>query len=378
VSLGAVNGSPASRMRVQVGAFGAWWVDVDLTDPAELTGAVTVKLADVTASGTIVSGGVAHGRGAYRIVSGAGGWGKALPPKAYHNDAGVKVATVLADAARECGETLGALPTARLGPHFARMGATPNTLGTGFELLNMLAPGAWYADFAGVVQFGARPATTYAGDATRSRTSPAAGVVELVTDEIATLVPGVQVDGSAPATDVEYNLDADRLSVRVYAARGLSRQLAAIKRVYLGLFPEVRYRGLFEYRVVTQDGERLNLQPVRVASGMPSLARVPVRPGVAGWRGDVKLGELVLVAFADADASRPNVISHDAPDAPGWLPDLIEAGTGGDFVALKGAVDAIQQNLDTMASFGTPWGPTTPGNIAAVGAQESSELVKVK
>jgi hypothetical protein len=371
MSLGAVNGNAAARMRVQVGARGPGWADVDLTDPVELAGAVTVTLADVTLRGTVVSGGVAFGRAAYRIVGGAGGWGRALPAKPYHNDAGVKAAIVLADAARECGETAGALPTILMGHHYARKA------GTGQETLNLLAP-AWYVDFDGVTQFGARTASTYTGDAVRSRVSPAAGVTELVTDTIAALVPGVQVDGAAPATDVEYNLDADRLTARVYARRGLSRQLDAIRRVYLGLFPEARYRGTFEYRVTTQDGERLNLQPVRVASGMPSLARVPVRPGVSGWRGDVKLGELVLVVFADADPSRPNVIAHDAPDAPGWLPDLIEAGTGGDFVALKSAVDAIQQNLDTMASFGTPWGPTTPGNIAAAGAQASSTLVKVK
>jgi len=47
-----------------------------------------------------------------------------------------------------------------------------------------------------------------------------------------------------------------------------------------------------------------------------------------------------------------------------------------DFVALKSAVDAIQQNLDSMASFGTPFGPTTPGNLAAVGAQASSTKLK--
>ncbi len=47
-----------------------------------------------------------------------------------------------------------------------------------------------------------------------------------------------------------------------------------------------------------------------------------------------------------------------------------------DFVALKSAVDAIQQNLDTMASFGTAFGPTTPGNLAPAGAQASSTKLK--
>ncbi len=324
MSLASVNGTPALRARMQVGAFGAWWLDVSLADPVELAGVVAIKIADVTASGAVVSGGVAHGRAAYRIVGGSSGWGRTLPAKAYHNDAGVKASIVLADAARECGETLGTPPAATLGPHFARANRG------GYELLNQLAPGAWYIDFAGVTQFGARPTTTYTGDGTRSRIDPAAGVVDVVTDTIAALVPGVTIDGSAPATDVEYDLDESRLTVHVYAkAAGRSRRLDAMRRIVLGLFPEWRYRGVYEYRVATQEGERLNLQPARVASGMPPLARVPVRPGMAGLRANVMLGELVLVAFADSDPSRPNVIAHDAPDAPGWMPLTLELGGPG-------------------------------------------------
>jgi hypothetical protein len=56
----------------------------------------------------------------------------------------------------------------------------------------------------------------------------------------------------------------------------------------------------------------------------------------------------------------------------------VKATPGGadDFVALKSAVDAIQQNLDTLASFGTPFGPTVPGNLALCGPQDSSTVLK--
>ena len=47
-----------------------------------------------------------------------------------------------------------------------------------------------------------------------------------------------------------------------------------------------------------------------------------------------------------------------------------------DFVALKPAIDALQQNLDNQASFGTPFGPTTPGNLAPVGPLTSSNALK--
>jgi hypothetical protein len=71
---------------------------------------------------------------------------------------------------------------------------------------------------------------------------------------------------------------------------------------------------------VTQEGERLNLQPVRVSLGMPDLLRVPVRPGVAGARADVALGSTVLVSFVNADPARPVVVGFEAPDGQGFAP----------------------------------------------------------
>jgi hypothetical protein len=137
-SAGTVNGAPCTRMRMQLGSWGAGHVDADLTEPDALAGAVTVQLADVTAKGTVIAGGVANGRAAYRIVLGAAGWATALPAKGYHNDAGVKAALVLADAARACGETLGAAPATLLGP------PKPRRVVARYQLQNPLPPPAWY------------------------------------------------------------------------------------------------------------------------------------------------------------------------------------------------------------------------------------------
>jgi hypothetical protein len=289
-------------------------------EPEALAGRVTLALADVSLTGTIVSGGVAEGKAAYRLVGGAGGWGRVLSAKGYTSDAGVKIATVVGDAAREAGETLAGVPTTRLGSHYARLN------GPASHVLHGIAPRGWHVDFAGVTQFGARAATTYAGDGTRTRIDTAGRVIEISTESLAGLVPGVSVDGAAPATDVEYTLDAKRLIARVYAGARTTRRLDAMARILEALAPDLRYRGVYEFRVVTQEGDRLNLQPVRAATGLPDLARVPMRPGMAGLRSNVQLGELVLVAFVDADPSRPVVVAHDAPDAPGWMPLTLELG----------------------------------------------------
>lgn len=376
---------PVSRARVQIPAYGLPFVDSEITEPTALDGAQTLTIGNVPLACTIVSGGTAEGKGRYRLVGGAGGWGAMLKPKPYNDDGGVKVATLLRDAAAEVGETLGALPTTRLGPHFAR------TAMPAYELLNLLAPRAWYIDAAGVTQFGARPAGTYTGDATAVRVDQAIGVAELALDALdATLVPGVSVvlpDGSTSpaATDVEYEVTPDRLTCRLYWRPQRSDRWSDL---FGALFPWLQWLGSHEFRVVTQSGERLNLQPVRTATGMPTLSNVPVRPGVSGFRSDVKLGELVVVTFLDVQTSggsRPQVIAHDSADSEGWIPTLTEFGKTTDFLATKSALDAVQSKLDDFitSKYNTHVHPTgvgpsgvTTSTETAVGVQPHTDKLK--
>lgn len=383
-----LGGEFASRARVQVPAYGLPFLDVELTEAVELTGETTLSIGGLSQVCTVCSGGVAEGRARYRLVGGKGGWGSRLSgPRdqgnSYNDDGGVKLSRVLTDAANECGETLGALPTTRLGPHFAR------PVMYAYELLNYLAPRAWYIDAAGVTQIGARPTGTYTGDATAVRIDQAGGVVELALDELdASLVPGVSItlaDGTTtpPATDVEYEVTPDRLTCRVYWRPQRADRWAAL---FNACFPWLRWVGDWEYRVVTQEGERLNLQPARVATGMPDLARVPVRPGVAGFKSEVKLGELVLVSFADRDGSRPQVTNHDHADSPGWIPTMTEHGDETDFLASKEGLDALQQAFDdftgtvypahTHPTGVGPSGPVAGSPPAPVGAQPSTTKLK--
>lgn len=373
---------PVSHARVAIPGYGLPWIEATLTEGATLTGAQTLSIAGVNVAGTVVAGGPYQGRARYRLVGGAGGWGKALARKAYHDDAGVKVSKVATDLANDCGETLGAIPTTRRGPHYARDAKAA------FLTLNELAPGAWYIDLDGVTQFGARSPTTYEGDGTIVRVDQAARVVELALDKLdPTLVPGVSIGGYPAATDVEWEIDASRLTCRAYwGAPKLAQRLDRWRELFAALFPWLPYVGVFEYRVVNQDGERLNLQPVRTATGMPDLARVPVRPGVSGFRSDVTAGELVLVCFADRDPSRPQVISHDSADSEGWLPSISELGRETDFLASKEAIDTLQEAFDEFITttypahtHGTGVGPSTPVTGApptAVGALPSTDVLK--
>jgi len=313
MSLASLSGSAASRVRMQVPAYGVWWADVDLTGPAELARGDSAQLVvgDVEASCTVVDGGSADGRAAYRVAGGGGGWGQEVEERSYQNDAGVSVSLVVGDVAADVGETVSGA-SGNTSRHYVRA-AEPASF-----VLHRLYPRGWYVDFEGVTQIGQRAETAYEGSATRTRRAPGVGVIDVATSEVAALVPGVTVDGSLPATDVEYILDGGRLTARVYVGTRMARRLAAWARLFDALDPARRYRGVYDYRVVSQSTDRLNLQIVRTSTGMPDLARVQVC-GPFGLRAVATPGAVVKVAFTDADPARPFVIAGPAWDDPGWI-----------------------------------------------------------
>lgn len=364
MTLVSLAGTSATGLRLTLPAWGLWWADVTTEDDAGLSVGDTASL-DVTGTAcacAVVAAGVVEGRGAYRLVGGVGGWGQTVVRRGYQDDLGVRVSTVLSDVASTVGETLADVPTTRLGTRFAR------PAGPASAVLALVADRAWYVGLDGVTRFGARAASTYTGDAPRTRLDPAGSIVELATESIDELVPGVSVDGSEPATDVEFSLDGDRFTVRVYSGTRTSRRPDALQQLLNALDPRRKFRGAFEYRVVTQEGDRLNLQPVRVASGMPDLSRVEVRLS-AGIKAQHTLGSTVMVSFADADPSRPFVFTGDAAGAPGWSPTTLDLQGTSDAIALASDVDArltdLHDAISGAAVLGGDGGATFKTNIIA-------------
>lgn len=317
----SIEGYDVHAAVLQIGAWGTWWLDVSTPEAlvCEIGQAVVASVGGVEYRGTVLAGDAVDGRAAYRIVGGAGGWHKDLPAKTYSKTPGVRVSEVLVDAAAEAGESLGPVPGTVMGQHFVR------EAGPAHRVLNGLAPQAWYVDNLGITQFGARAPSDYTGDGAIIRRDRSAGVVEIDTDDLSQLVPGVRVDGQDPATDVEIRLAGSKLTARVYHGKRTTERLVHYARIFDALDPFRKFRGTFEYRVVFQVGERLDLQIVRRATGLGDLESVPVRlaPGV---RASHFLGSLVLVTFVDSDPSRPVVIAGDDPDSPGWMPLFLMLG----------------------------------------------------
>lgn len=340
-----LNGHAATAACLSIPGVGLWYAGVDLADPVTLAGSITLRVLDTEWKGYVIAGGVVDGRARYRVVAGAGGWGRTLPARAYANDAGITVAKVVADAASEAGELAPAsVPTTTLGPHFDRP-ALPASF-----VLNVLAPRAWYARADGVVAFGARPALPASSLPVVERNPAARAVTLALTESAAGLLPGTTTEYGT-AADVEIDLGAEGPRARLYASPNASRRAQAFARLLAAHDPAARFRGVHEYRVITQTGERLNLQPVRSRAALPDLARVPVRAGVPGVKATHAPGSHVLVAFLDADPSRPVVTGFDSPEQPGWMPLALELG-GPSPLGVARRTDAVQAGAFSGAIVG--------------------------
>jgi len=178
---------------------------------------------------------------------------------------------------------------------------------------------------------------------------------------VSSLVPGVVVDGM-PVVDVEHRIEDATLRTSVWGEHGASSRLpSAMARLVDALTADARYRGTYSFRVVSQDGERLDLQPERTVTGMPWLQRVRARlaPGI---KAEYTPGSSVLVVFVDGDPARPAVVSGSDPDSPAWLPDTlvldadsVEIGDNAD-VDLAAAWAPVVRLGDTISGVVVPGG----------------------
>ena len=366
VSAATLAGHRVTSARATIPAWGCWYADATVDGEHALSGSVTLQIADLTLVGTVLSGGIGKGRSFYRIVAGAGGWGRTISSESYATDDGVKALSVVRDAAAAVGETFDAstlATTVRTGPAFARHE------GPACHVLEILSPSRWYVGEDGITRIGRRPTTTLSTSVTHGPVDRARKTVTLAADSIAAILPGIVVDGME-AVDVLHEISAEsglRSTIWGAQASGTSRRIAALRAIFDQLDPARKFRGFTEYRVGTQDGERFTLQPVRVSTGMPVLKRVPARPGVSGCKSTLALGSSVIVGFVDSDPSRPFIAQYEGAEGDGFAPSvtevevtsLLKVNGASDFVALAQKVDTALSTI--KASFDAHVHPTGVG-----------------
>jgi hypothetical protein len=362
-----VNGQRASTVRLRVAAGGPWHAELDFEQAPELAGAVTLKIGTLSLEGTLApdfDGTFGLQRRA-RIVAGAGGWGKPVAAKNYHNDAGVKARSIAEDAAREVGEKIGDfLPAAeRVGVDYVRqVGAASRALqdACGRGVL-------WWVGFDGVTRAG--PRAVRAADKSTYEVlayDPMQRLVTLAVDDPAAIGIGSVISErlDEPQTVREYEVAIEKGGpLRILAWTGgdgtqtgrLSSLLSAIAQ----RATDGKLVGTYRYRVVrmASDG-RVELQAVRRGAGLPDVLPVSMWPGVAGAHAELAPGAEVLVEFIEGDRTQP-IVSHFAgKDGQGFVPVSLALCGGTQAVARQG--DLVQSGGPGAVLTLTP----LPGNLA--------------
>jgi hypothetical protein len=344
-----VNGLPLLECQLTELSSGNWtldaWVQTEEPPDAE----VIVDLSGVELRGTIVRGNVNRGVWAGRIEGGKGGIRTALPAR-YYVSQPAKV--VLADIAADSGEVLSQeIPTSILGtslPSWTRV-AGPTSRGIG-DLAAKLGVN-WRVLRSGEIWLGPDREEPNELDHVLISQGPA-DAATVAPQTSPSLVPG-DLFLDRPVADVMTLLTPSRLEQTAYF-RGTDEP-GRVMRVFERLIDRLvgrrlDYSGVYPARVVSQAGDgTLELLPDDPRLRGDGLKRVPIRLGLPGTRCEVAAGARVRVGFDNQDPSLPWAGLWDTNPAD---VTVIEVGTGGDFAALAGLVDA---NFAQIADMFSSW-----------------------
>lgn len=315
----ALNGLPATSVRLLVPKQGAWLADVDFD--LDETGVVPTGRAAITLGGNLLSGTIdpaASGRFAShvrtRVVGGGNGWQQIVTPQHSHNDGGVLSVDAITSVASLVGETAVVAAPANLGNDFVRFG--PALLGT-YPAYQVLRGLDWYVDFTGVTQVSSRAAVPVTDDDVHILSYDGLfQTAQIATDVL--LSPGMVLTDSrfdsATIQHVEQTFDGNGARATVWlstsssSVSSLGGALGALARVAVGL-PTLR---AYRYRVVAQgpDG-RLTLQAVSKSVGIPDQLPIKVWYGAPGVSGKPAPGTVVVLRFLEGDPGQPIVVAFD-------------------------------------------------------------------
>lgn len=320
MATGTLNDRDILRGTAVLPRWGNWHADVNVASGDDIAdgAAVVLRLAGLLLNGSVQRGGSYRERGWYRIRGGTGGWATTIPEHAYRNELGVKLSTVLGDAAREAGETLGTFTDRRIGPAYVR------SRGHAVQVLDRLEPENWYVDEDGVTQIGARKTVAFASSFVVVDMLPASPGIVVSAEDIAGLVPGAVLavdDVELEAATVRHELTPDGLRSHVWGTEGGPDRLAgALGRIIDARTAVHWYLGAYEYLVAAVAGGYLDLRPARAAKRLPELANVRMGTGVPGGSGEPAVGSSAVVQFLDGDPTRPIVVSYEGIVGAGHQP----------------------------------------------------------
>lgn len=348
-----VGGLPVASGQLSIPKKGIWFSNFQLlNDPGTTTVTGPLKIGNASWQGAVTGHSFGEQWGGL-IVGGKGKWSTVLPRKGYHNDAGVKPATVAADLARETGEQLGTIGvTNSLGANFARLEGTASS-----TLERIAGDTPWYVDRAGVTHIGTRPSSAIAADVLSF--DPKQHRLEFVVDDLTTVDVGVSIND--PKLPFEFKISAldiyfspDRILCVGWYETTRDPIADSLEQIVRQLLAE-RLVGLYRYRVVQMVGTRVSVQAVKASAGAPDLLLIDQWPGVAGTHATLQPGGEVLVEFVQGEP----VITHYVGGYQASPTKLEIGGQSGPAAARQG--DAVEVPLPPAVFSGTIGGVPATG-----------------
>ena len=327
-----VNGESVIEGSLHVPNVGVWWADVVFEgEPSfEDSQSVTLNLGDLALTGSVdpSHNGTFGQQRRMRILAGAGGWGNLITAQHYHNDAGVLSRAVADDAARLVGESLGAFAPAadKIGIDYVRQAGPASRV-----LEEMIGGVAWWVGYDGVTVVGERTTSEAPLDAYEVlEFSPAESLVTLGVDDLTKIGIGSVfsngLDAPLTAFEIEVVISSERARVKVWGggtATGRGRLTATLVSIFEAVLRR-RLFGKYRYRVVQMSADRVELQAVALAEGLPDVIPVAMKPGVSGAHAELTPGSVVLVEFTEGNRTLPLITAFAGKGEEGDAPEELD------------------------------------------------------
>lgn len=342
MSLLAINGQRAVTFALTIPAYGATVADVSMASAMALGASADLQVGNLHVKSAVFRAAPFAGVQSARIVGGYGGWRKVIKARGYSHEAGVRMSSVLGDAARECGEKINVVADRALGLSWVREKAR------GERTLHQLAPNSWWIDTAGVTQIGAtRSSALIKSPFTVVTWQGGRGRFEIATEVYEDWMPGrtfsaPTITGVQTVNTVMMTGDNDgkiRTVILTEANRGENRLLDEIRSVIRSEVPSLSYCAFWQYKIVSVNGKKISAIPLDPNGIMPPLADVPPMPGLMGETVTQTIGNTCIIAFLDASPAGARWISADGDALSVAIDATLEVKIGAGTRPIIGAGD---------------------------------------
>lgn len=330
----SVNGLQVVGGSLLIPLVGAWTADLQLATDQQLSGPAQVVIGNLTLQGFVYRAKPYGGQVRARLVGGAGGWRTPIKPQGYGISQGVKLSTVLQDAAAAArptpdapSEQIQIFADVSVGQAFVR--AAFNTSVASDVLWQMIALGymkAWYVDPKGVTQTGPWPVTTVTTPFMPTDQRSDEGVVIVATEDYASWMPGASfthplLTGTYTSAGVQYVWDNEgnfrfEVLTGTAGATGADRVLGPVQQLIQKELAPLRFFGRYGYTISNPSTSTIDGTPQDTTLGLPDVQNVPLMGDSLASYTPPSGGEAHIM-FVNGDPTKPVCVWTEADSTNG-------------------------------------------------------------